>query len=208
QGRHIREIGPKGCTVVSVVEGEVTQVEHRDLDVLRWTVCEVDVSSAGTVDEIYERVREALQQELDVASGRPVAARLVLAGACAAHARLQAERERWVQEYRALATDLGGAGMWLEKVAIKTRPLMSASEALERDDALSGLLRAITSMEPDDEALEVLAGELSALRQKLPVELLGGEHPFDPATPEVLKDALEDIKALLLTRLLSTEHEA
>lgn len=208
QGRHIRETGPKGCTLVSVVDGEVTQVEHRDLDVLRWTVCEVELSSAGTLDDIYEQVREALQQELDAADGRPVAARLVLAGACAVHTRLHAERERWVQEYRALATGLGGAGMWLEKVAIKTRPLVSASEALGRDDALSGLLRAIRDMEPDGEALAMLAGELSALRQKLPVELLGGEDPFDPANPEVLKDALEDIKSLLLNRLLSAEHEA
>lgn len=205
QGRHIREIGPKGCTLVSVDDGEVTQVEHRDLDVLRWAICEVDITGSETVDDVYERVREALQKELNAAEGRPVAARLVLEGACGAHSRLHAERERWIQEYRALATGLGGAGMWLEKVSIKTKSSVSANEVLERDDALSGLLRAIRDMDLDASALDKLADEMSDLRQKLPAELLSGDDPFDPTNPELLKDTLEDIKGLLVNRLLFTE---
>lgn len=205
QGRHIRETGPKGCTLVSVDDGEVTQVEHRDLDVLRWAICEVDVTGGETVDDAYERVREALQKELDAAEGRPVAARLILKGACGAHARLHAEREHWIQEYRAMATGLGGAGVWLEKVSIKTKPSVSTDEVLERDDALSGLLRAIRDMELDTSALDALADEMSALRQKLPPELLIGDDPFDPTNPELLKDTLEDIKGLLVNRLLFTE---
>jgi exonuclease SbcD len=41
QGRHVRETGPKGCTVVTVRDGRVLSVEHRDLNVLRWSVCDV-----------------------------------------------------------------------------------------------------------------------------------------------------------------------
>lgn len=205
QGRHIRETGPKGCTLVRVDDGEVTQVEHRDLDVLRWAICEVDVTGGETVDDVYEQVREALQRELDAAEGRPVAARLTLKGTCGAHSRLHAEREHWIQEYRAMATGLGGAGMWLEKVSIKTKPPVSADEVLERDDALSGLLRAIRDMELDASALDALADEMSALRQKLPPELLIGDDSFDPTNPELLKDTLEDIKGLLVNRLLFRE---
>ena len=205
QGRHSREVGPKGCTLVSVEGGEVLEVVHRDLDVLRWSVSELDVSAAETVDDIYEQVREGLQFELDAADGRPVAVRLVLHGACAAHTALHAERERWIHEYRALAVGQGGAGIWLEKVSIKTTPLLSAEEALERDEALSGLLRSIRDMELDALVLEEVADEIVVLRQKLPAELLGGEDPFDPNDPEFLKDTLEDIKELLVNRLLSTE---
>jgi DNA repair protein SbcD/Mre11 len=49
---------------------------------------------------------------------------------------------------------------------------------------------------------------VSALRQKLPAEILGGDDPYDPADPDVLKATLEDIKQLLLTQLLSTEKGA
>ena len=206
QGRHIRETGPKGCTLVTVDNGEVSEVTHRDLDVMRWSLCELDVSASETVDDIYEQVREGLQSALDAADGRPVAVRLVLQWACSAHSMLHADRERWIQEYRALATGLGGAGIWLEKVSIKTKPSISADEVLERDDALSGLLRAIRDMELDASVLEELVDEIAALRQKLPAELLGGDDPFDPTNPEFLTDTLEDIKALLVNRLLSTEN--
>ncbi|MBG58128.1 MAG: DNA repair exonuclease [Porticoccus sp.] len=208
QGRHIREIGPKGCTLVTVDGGEIVDVAHRDLDVMRWSICEIDVSATETVDDIYEQVREGLQSALDAAEGRPVAVRLVLYGACSAHLKLHADRERWIQEYRALATGLGGVGIWLEKISIKTRPAISTDEVLERDDALSGLLRAIHDMELDSSVLDELADEMSVLRQKLPAELLAGDDPFDPANPEFLKETLEDIKELLVNRLLSTENRS
>jgi exonuclease SbcD len=206
QGRHIREAGPKGCTLVTVKSGEIQEVEHRDLDVMRWAHCKLDVSAVETVDGVYEQVRDGLQSTLDAADGKLVAVRLTLHGECSAHLKLHADRERWVQEYRALATGLGGAGVWLEKVYFKTNPATLAEEALERDDALSGLLRDIRGMELDASALDGLADEISSLRQKLPAELITSDDPFDPANPEFLKEALEDIKELLVNRLLSTEN--
>jgi len=99
--------------------------------------------------------------------------------------------------------------LWLRVlVSIKTRPSVSVDEVLARDDALGGLLRAIQNIELDDTALEELADELSALRQKLPVELLDDEDSDNPAGPEQLKESLEDIKELLVNRLLSTEHRS
>ena len=207
QGRHIRETGPKGCTLVTVDNGEVAEVKHCDLDVLRWSLCELDVTDSETVDDIYEGVRGGLQAALDAAEGRPVAVRLVLEGTCSAHSRLHADQEHWIQEYRGLATGLGGAGIWLEKVSIKTRPSVAADEVLARDDALGGLLRSIRDIELNDTALDELANDVSALRQKLPAEMLGGEDHYDPTDPEKLKDTLEDIKELLVNRLLSTGQE-
>ena len=206
QGRHIRETGSKGCTLVTVESGEIGEVEHRDLDVMRWSLCELDVPASDTVDDIYERVRDALQAALDAGEGRPVAVRLVLRGACSAHANLQANQEHWIQEYRALATDLGDAGIWLEKVSIKTKPAISSDDIVASDDALSGLLNAIENIELDDAALAEIANEIAPLRQKLPAEILGGDDSYDPADIEQLQESLENIKELLVTRLLSTEQ--
>ena len=74
--------------------------------------------------------------------------------------------------------------------------------------ALGGLLRAIRQMELDASVRDELADEIFTLRQKLPAELLGGDDPYDPAAPEALRDALEEIKELLVNRLLSTERHA
>ncbi len=206
QGRHIRESGPKGCTVVSVEYGAISSVEHHDLDVMRWALCELDISASESVDEIYEQVREGLQSAAEAAKGRLVAVRLVLQGACAAHSSLSVDREHWIQEYRALATGLGGAGVWLEKVSIKTSPSISSEDIPERDDALGGLLQAIRDMDLDSMTQAELADDLLKLRQKLPAELLGGDNPYDPTRPEILQEALEDVKELLVNRLLTTKQ--
>ena len=204
QGRHVRETGPKGCTLVTVDNGGVETVEHCDLDVLRWAKCTVDVADCATVDDVYEQVRESLQQVLDGADGRPVAARLILQGNSAVHSVLHSDLNHWVQEYRALAASLGGAGMWLEKVALETRPVVAMDELLERDDALGGLLRVIHELEIDATGVEGLVEEVAALRQKLPHELLGGEERYDPGDPQYLVALMEDIKELLMHRLLTT----
>ena len=202
QGRHIRETGPKGATLVTVDAGNVAAVAHCDLDVLRWTRCEVDVTGSETADDVYECVRQSLQQALDMAEGRPVAARLLLHGTSGAHTKLHAGTEHWVQEYRALASGLSGAGMWLEKISITTRPAVSLDEILSRDDALGGLLRNIRDVAFDEAALAELVKEIVPLRQKLPAEMLIGEDRYDPADSEQIKSAMDEIKELLVNRLL------
>ena len=39
-------------------------------------------------------------------------------------------------------------------------------------------------------------------------ELLGGDDAYDPTKPEIIKGTLEDIKELLVNRLLTTEKRA
>jgi exonuclease SbcD len=206
QGRHIRETGPKGCTLVNVENREVSQLEHRDLDVLRWTPCAVEVTNDDTVDDVYAQVRRALQDTLEGAEGRPVAVRLIVGGACHVHSQLRAETEHWTQEFRALATSLGGAGLWLEKVILKTRPHVETENIMSREDALGGLLRAIGDLELDNDASAELANEIAALRRKLPAELLSGDDRYDPTEMAQLTVALEDVKELLVMRLLATQQ--
>ena len=104
-----------------------------------------------------------------------------------------------------MATGLGGAGLWLEKVVIRTRPARSLEDRPVQDDALGGLLQAIDAMEFDQASLDALVEEISPLRQKLPAEMVGGDDPYDPTDPEQLKTTLESIKALLVNRLLTSE---
>jgi len=208
QGRHIRETGAKGCTLVRVENGEVAAVEPRDLDVVRWSLCRLDLTCAADTDEVYQLVQDALRSEVDGSGGRPVALRLELHGSCAAHTELHAQRERWEQEYRALASTIAGAGLWLERVIINTSTRLSGQDLAARQDALGGLLHAISELQLDASALKVHAAEFSELRRKLPVELLSGEDPFDPTDPDLLKAALGDVKELLLHRLLSSERTA
>ncbi len=202
QGRHIRETGARGCTLVRVENGEVVQLEQRDVDVLRWSLCTVDISGCDDMDAVCERVRTAFQQALDDAEGRPAAVRLQLFGESAMHTKLHAELLQWTQEFRAMATGLGGAGLWLEKLSLQTCSLVNAAQLQAREDALGGLLQTIREMELNGADSSKLVQQLTALRQKLPVELLGGGECFDPADKLQLEAMLDDVKALLVNRLL------
>ncbi len=208
QGRHVQETGPKGCTLVTVEEGEVTEVETQELDLVRWAVVRVDLSDATSGDSTIEEVRRALQQELDGSGGRLVAARLVLEGSSEAHADLTRDPERWIHEYRAQASSLASPGVWLEKVQLHTQRPVSLARQLERDDALGDLLRMIAGLESAPLELESLAEEFSDLKSKLPPEITSGEDALDPTDPELLKAALSEVKETLLARLLEEGDRA
>lgn len=209
QGRHARETGAKGATLVTVRDREVAAVEHRDLDVFRWAVCPVDAAGAGTAGEVLDRIGRALEREVAAADGRTVAARLILQGACPAHTELLAAPERWLQECRALAFSFGEEAVWVEKVKLHTRrrpdegrdPL-AANAANAADDALGSLLRSIRDLEADDAELSELAEGFTDLRRKLPAELFEDGEALDPLDPVQVRGVLDEVKDLLLARLL------
>lgn len=208
QGRHVRETGAKGCSLVAVDDGEVVSVEDHAVDIVRWEVCTVDVTGAAVPETALDLVGKALKQVVAEADDRYLAVRLQLEGACLAHERLSAAPEHWAQAFRALGTDISGANLWIEKVCLGTRRETDLGEALKRDDALGGLLRAIRDLEADPDRLAALADEMSDLKLKLPPELMVGEESMDPTDPRVLREAAEHAKDLLLYRLVSSEDEA
>lgn len=199
QGRHAREPGAKGCSLVTVADGDISAVEHRDLDVVRWALCEVDVTGSRTLDQVLQHVEAALQATADGAAGRLAATRLLLSGSTPFHGALHARRAHLIAECRALAAVVGGDRLWLEKVLLETSPSAS-SQPGAGDDGLGGLLARLEEVQEPDRA--ALAEELVELRRKLPPELLNGPDGFDPSTPEALRSGLEDAKALLIERLL------
>ena len=206
QGRHARETGAKGATLVTVRDREVADVEHRDLDVFRWAVCPVDAAGAGSAGEVLDRIGRALEHEVAAAEGRTVAARLIVQGACAAHSELLASPERWINECRTLAFGFGGA-VWIEKVKLQTRRPDEGRDPFEEDDALGSLLRSIRDLEADGGELAELAESFTDLRRKLPAELFEDGEALDPLDPEQLRGVLGEVKDLLLARLLGAPGE-
>jgi DNA repair exonuclease SbcCD nuclease subunit len=203
QGRHARETGAKGATLVTVDDRQRVRLEHRDLDVFRWTVCTVDLTEATTSGEALDRVRIALGAELTRAQGRSLAVRLCLEGACPVHADLAGASDHWVEEFRSLAHSFGEGALWIEKVLFRTQPAADLQAAFDREDALGGLLRTLRDLETGDDELTALAADFAELRTKLPAELFADSETLDPADPERLRSLLGDVKDLLLARLLA-----
>jgi len=208
QGRHARETGAKGATLVTVDDRGTARLEHRDLDVFRWAAATVDLAGAATGSEALDRVRAALEGELARAGGLPLAVRLRLAGACPAHAELAGDASRSREEIRALADGFGEGALWIEKVLFATSPAADLAAAFEREDALGGLLRTVRDLTADDAELAELAALFADLKGKLPAELFADGETLDPADPERLRALLPEVKDLLLARLLATPPAA
>ena len=207
QGRHARETGPKGASVVTVEGERVRSVEHRALDEVRWHLAEADVSGERSLDGALERVREALNAAVAASDGRLAAIRVRVPSANAAHEALTARSERVIEEVRALTLDLTGEA-WLEKVELATRPLAERVPLREREDAIGEMLRGLSTISQDDAVLLELAAELSELKKKLPPELREGPEALDLESPEALRRLLAEVEDTLLPAVRGSEEGA
>jgi DNA repair exonuclease SbcCD nuclease subunit len=202
QGRHARETGPKGATLLTVEGGRVGAIEHRALDVVRWAVCEVEARTSDSAEDVIDRARLVLEAELERAQGRPLAARMVLQGTTAAETSLRRDPERWMQELRAVANDIGGEGVWVEKIAIETRAPLDLEALSARDDAVGQLAAAIRTLHQDDAAISDLLEQLGDFRQKLPPEAREGEDGVRLDDAAAVRALLTRVEKLLVARIL------
>ena len=63
--------GAKGATLVTVDDGAHRSVEHRALDVVRWTLVEVDASGAASGHDVVDSSKDAIASALADADGSP-----------------------------------------------------------------------------------------------------------------------------------------
>lgn len=168
QGRSVRELGPRGAVLVEVAEGEVT-VQRLLVDAVRWQHLELDVSGAGTLAEVLTRAAAALQDlAADPARRGPVAVRLTLVGAAAAHGELFGDEARLRAELIALASGFGDETLWLEKIRVRTTPALDAAAIKARADAVAELQILLERAETDEAFLAELTGELGELATRAP----------------------------------------
>jgi exonuclease SbcD len=196
QGRHAREVGAKGCTLVTVEDRQVLSVEHRPVDVLRWVALEVDATGLDQ-DGLSARLGEAVRAALDGAEGQPHIARLTLTGATALHGALLGDTERLAAECRGAALGLG-QDVWVEAVKLRTC-LPPGNE----DDMLAPLQEAFLAGLDEAALVDGLLRDLAELRQRLPPE---GRAALDlPEDAAGLRALAGDAWALAAERLAESD---
>jgi len=177
QGRHIRECGPKGASLVAVEDGQVEAISPLHVDCVRWIHLPVPVGSCNASADAIDRVRAAIEDAVARdAQGRLLACRIELTGQTKLHGELLASTDRLLAEARAAALSLGEETAWIERLVIATaNPDASAS----RKDALGDLQRMIQGAGGDADLQARLAAELGDLTRKLPHDIRA--ESSDPA---------------------------
>ncbi|MDR3438204.1 DNA repair exonuclease [Telmatospirillum sp.] len=198
QGRHINEPGERGFMLVTVEANHVRDVSFVPIDVLRWLRIEVDLSGVPSFDDALSAVGASLEAALAAADGRPLAVRLVLAGATALHGELIARSDALEAECDALALTASGE-IWIERVQLDTRPVTATDLGDNVAGALAMLVGAIAA--DSAEAVDMRQGIEPGL-QKVPIEIRKAAG-LDPLTDARFADILADADALLRHRLIS-----
>lgn len=205
QGRHARETGPKGCTIITVEDGVVTSHEPQDLHVVRWEIIPVNSFGLASAADVVDTAVAALEAATGQGGGEVLAARIMVEGSCRAHQELSADPEKWTAEIRSTAAAATGEGVWVEKVRFLTAPELDWDKGRSGSDPLSDLIRYIDGLSVTGEFGNWVVQDLKPLKEKLPPEIFmgGGVMEFDSG--EDLKRVLEDVKGMLVQRILETE---
>ena len=208
QGRHVRETGPKGACLVTVDEGEVVDLTNLELDVVRWSVLDVDVTASGSTVDVVDQMRTALAQGAREADGRLLAARIVLQGRTQLHSQLMASAEELTAEARSAALGLGHEVAWAERVAVRTTPVADATVLAARNDALGDLQRMLREAVSDKQLLTQLQGDIGELVRRLPHELKDSpeDEAFAAAVTGDFSDLIEHVAPYLNARLTAEDN--
>ncbi len=141
QGRHIRETGPKGAVLVTVIDGETHSVEFKPLDSVRWFSLTLNLADIEDMAALHICIRELLQTTVNEAEGRALAVRLNLTGKSSLHNYLIADQNGLREQMELLAAGLSGE-IWFEKIRIKTEPATYV-DTIEADLADPGIVGGI-----------------------------------------------------------------
>ena len=194
QGRNIRERGEKGAVIVTVADGDVTDVERVIVDKARWDEVAIDVRGVGSEAAILKMIEERVRPFGMIAAERLLALRIVLTGETEAHRHLVARREQLTDEVQAALHRIHG-DIWLEKLDIATRPARARrpAEAAMLSVDLSALLGEI---ETSEELQQKIGQFLADVAVRIPGTIAPEEQDLVAELPRLMEEARE----LLLTR--------
>ena len=186
-------------------DGAAAEVEKVPLDVLRWSLCDIDLTDVDEIREVSERVRKSIEQEHAAAEDRPLAMRIRLQGATKIADELAAYPDRLEHEIKALGAGTAGDDLWIERVENATVGKLDPEAMLADDNAMGGLLKEILNITNDINDIDGLQDKIAQLRQKVPSEAFGDDSIVNLDDEQTVRRIIEEAKRMLIGRLLTVE---
>ncbi len=214
QGRNIREVGPKGCLLLTLDDQNRCEVQFHALDVVRWAQHSIDMAECQRLDDLYDQLVQPLGRLLESAEGRPLALRLHLTGSSSLHHSLHARYDGVVDELRAVINNHGQGLIWFENLKLATQSPKLASHSLASasnegssyDDPWSAIEAVIEQARTDDALRADLVGVLKKYWNRLPKELVNQPSaPIACDDPLLLNDWLDAASPIIRNAMDTVE---
>ncbi|MEM1384528.1 MAG: DNA repair exonuclease [Pseudomonadota bacterium] len=117
QGRHSREAGAKGATLVTVEDGAITAHRQLILDAARWLPTRLSINGLTGEDDLQPTLQAALAATVAAADGSPVATRVTVSGSGPVLTQLAARGAAVAEEFQAVAYAVSDS-LLVEKVVL------------------------------------------------------------------------------------------
>lgn len=206
QGRHFRELGPKGCTLVTVDDSKNISIRFRPTDVWRWAHCEVDATACTSLDDLLHQIVGDLGRRLQDADDRSIVARVTIKGQTIVHRQLL-NREPWFREQlQQRMVDQFEDRAWLEKLKLRTRHPIAHSQP-QRNEAFGELVASIYDVVPSAEVFADVRGDMERALKLIPHDARLEHLRIDLEDPQVVKQLVDDACDWLAARLLDAPAE-
>jgi len=170
QGRNIRETGPKGAVIVEVADRQIIGVDPIELDVVRWARVKVDCSDLSP-ETLPAALRSALATSHAGADGRPLIARIVLAGETGHAGSIRNTLVTLRDDVRAVAAAIS-PDLWLEKVVEQLHEPKGLAAPIEAGEDFAALIAAAPN---DEELASLVAQDLAPFLDAIRGDLDEGE---------------------------------
>jgi DNA repair exonuclease SbcCD nuclease subunit len=191
QGRSIREQGARGCYHVRVDEGGRVTLEFVPLDVVRWSELQVAIDRLETIDALERAVVETVEKASAGAGGRAVVCRVSIVGRGPLHAdlRRRGSAEQLLERVRERFS-AEDSFVWVERLAIASRPEVDLAECMGRQDLLAEVLATAKEYRDGPGGSGPLFEEaLAALWENSRVAKAQVERPTDDQVEAILQEA-------------------
>ena len=160
QGRSFREKGKRGCHIVTVEDGAISNLEFYALDAIRWAEIDVSIEGIPTLDRLCLAFHTSVRDLAAKADGRAVICRTRLTGRGALYQELRKGNnvEELLERVReSLAYE--DPFVWVQEIDFHCRPEIDLEERRKGADFLAQVLR--ISRELRDEPTKARQRELS-----------------------------------------------
>lgn len=198
QGRHIKELGERGCYLISIDPSDnspsIHSIQFKPLDVVRWESESVDISSCRSSDEVIAALSATMKSSLSRADDRLLALRINLTGNSPLHDELISNHSHWQAECTNLANEIDDEKIWFEQLKIKTSPTYDPKELAKQDELTSLVIHALDDFDPSTPPpqADALITKLSGINDP---EL---QKTVAPSAPGHLKELSQDVAAIVL----------
>lgn len=205
QGRHAKELGPKGCELVTVEGGVIVDAEFVPLDVVRWHQMKLDASGLQTINALARKFLSEAGGLVANAKDKLHAMRVLVDGESVLH-RLEAEQPGSIAAAIQAATqDFLDTDVWVEQVLLNMRSPFDRAATAGRADAIGEVVRLVDTLGADDLRLRSWFSEQLEDMRDLPTALADADPGLLDA--HAMRTFLADAEATVLAHLAQVESQ-